>query len=298
MVQLAGSLGRFLFARGQFVEARAWLEPALEAEGRSLARADALRALSAVLFLPQDATRRRELLEEAIALYREHDAEEGLARSLNGLGVYIVEDAVECSERDAERAHDRAAELFRESLAIFRRLGKRVDPALGSGPIGNLAEVALNRGDLTTAKRLTTEALALARVEADDVYIAHAKQRLAWIAFFEGRDEDAAELLGARLRLQLSIRSGWPGTGVALAALIAAHRGKPAEAATLLGALNVHRTRLGVHEWWRRPRGMRIAKAIHATEQQLLESGYAQEYTDAPELSLDEMYELALRLLE
>jgi len=299
MLRLTGSLLRFWFARGQFVEAREWLEHALEgdASGRSLARAGALDALSAVLFLPEDAPRKRDLLEEAIALYREHGDEEGLARSLNGLGVVFLEETADRARGDAEQALDRAAELFEESLEIRRKLGDRVDPGSLASPIGNLAEVAFARGDLATAQRLTSEVLALARAEADDRYIASANQRLAWIAFLEGRNDDAARLLRERLRFAHTIRSRWPGTGLALAALIAARRGKQAEAAKLLGALNLHRTRLGVHEW-ERPRGRRIAEAIRATEQELLDLGDAFAHGGAPELSLDDMHELALRVLD
>jgi predicted ATPase/class 3 adenylate cyclase len=299
MLRLAGSLSRFWFARGQFVEAREWLERALEgdASGRSLARADALYALSAVLFLPEDAARRRDLLEEAIALFREHGDNEGLARSLNGLGVAFLEDAADRSHRDAEQALDSATELFEESLGIRRRLGDRVDPGALASPISNLAEVAFARGDFATAQRLTSEMLAVARAEADERYIASANQRLAWIAFLEGRNDDAAGLLRERLRFAHTIRSRWPGTGLALAALIAARRGKHAEAAKLLGALKLHRTRLGVHEW-ERPRGKRIAGAIRATEQELLDAGYAFALGDAPELSLEDMHELALRVLD
>lgn len=299
MLRLVGSLAFFWFARGQFAEARDWLERALEldAGGRSLARADALRGLSGVLGLlyAEDPTRRRDLLEEAIRLYREHGDEAGLARSLNALGVVFVNEA-DAGRGDAERALDRAAQLFEESVSIWRRPGERVDSAACAAPIGNLAEVAFRRGDLTAAKRLTSEALALARAEADDVYIASANQRLAWIAFLEGRNEDAARLLRERLRFSLAIRSGWPGTGLALAALIAARRGKQVEAARLLGALNVQRTRLGIRDWG--VRGKRIAQAIQATEQELVESGYALVHADAPELSLDEMHELALGLLK
>ena len=284
MLQLAGSLWRFWFYRGRYEEGRRWLSQALTADGgRSLARADALRGLSAVLTSPSDAEYARSLTEEAIEIHREHGDEIGLARCLNNLGTMLS------SGEEADL--DTATQLLRECLAIGKRArdGEAFSLAF---PLGNLADISLRRGDLVEARRLSDEELEIAQFEQDDVNIADANGRLAWVEALEGNYDEAALLLSAPLQFGSQIGSRWPGSTLALAAVIAAHRGKRTDAAKLFGAIHAHRARLDM-AWPDSP----ATHAIAATDQKLVEEGLGAARAAGQALSFDELRDVAFRAI-
>jgi tetratricopeptide (TPR) repeat protein len=289
MLELIGSFWRFWSGRGQLDEAQRWLEDALAADvgGSSLARANALRGLGAVAGEPyaQDVELARTSLEEAIAIYREHHNDAGLAASLNNLGLLL---GLNAPVADL----DRATELLEEALKLQQRLsgGQAIPAAI---PLSNLADIALRRGDLTEVRRLSNQQLAVARADDDDLNVADARARLAWAAALEGNFDEARRLLPQLLRILSELGALHPFPVLALAAIIAAHSGRRSDAAKVFGAIAAHRARTGA-EWWQESV---VTRAIVDTEQELLESGYGQSHEEGRELSPEEMFELALRAI-
>ncbi len=160
-------------------------------------------------------------------------------------------------------------------------------------PLSNLADIALRRGDLTEARRLSNEQLAVARADDDDLNVADACARLAWTAALEGNFDEARRLLPQLLRILSELGALHPFPVLALAAIIAAHCGRRSDAAKVFGAIAAHRARTGA-QWWH---DSVVTRAIVDTEQALLESGYAPSHEEGRKLSPEEMFELALRAI-
>ena len=296
MLRLAGALWRFWAYRGRYEEAQRWLGEALRRDvgGPSLARAHVLRGLSSVLLSDADLERRRTLLDEAVKLYRMFGDEDGLARCLNNLGVLSLASISGGRPSDIEFELDRATELFEESLIIGRRLVERGGQVALATPIQNLAEIAIQRENWSAARRLTTEALDVARAQGDDVNGAGALLKLAWIAALTDEDDEAARLLREPLRISYSeMGSHHPGAALLLAALLGARRGKQGDAAKLLATLEAHRAGLGMEIGGHHP----ADRALAETRRKLQEDGFLEERAKGEALSFEEMLEIAFRAI-
>jgi predicted ATPase len=286
ILRLAGSLWRLWYARAQHAEGRRWVEQALRLNSTpSLDRAHALRGLSSFLIIGrEDVPRGRELLEEAVALYRRFGDDEALSRCTHNLGVALLTSAEQGLE--PETAYDRAAELFEEAIrtgARFRGTGLSVATSMGA-----LADIALVRGNLVEARRLTAEQRDVARADRDDWGMVDAELRLAWIEALEGNWDRAALLLRAALAFYVAIGREWPGA-LGLAAAVAARRGRRIDAARVLGALEVHR-----EPPWPKP----FVAVMEALERELEGGALARAREEGSRLSLHEAYELAMSSVE
>lgn len=286
MLRLAGSLWRFWYVRAQNAEGRLWVEQALRLNSTpSRDRAHALRGLSSFLIMErEDVPRGRELLEEAIALYRRFGDDEGLSRCTHNLGVALLIHAQQGLE--PETAYDRAAELFEEAIRTGTRLrgtGLSVATSMGA-----LADIALARGNLVEARRLTEEERDVARADGDDWGMVDAEVRLAWIEALEGNWDRAATLVRTALSFYAAIGREWPGA-LGLAAAIAARRGRRIDAARVLGALEMHRER---------PWGEPFVALMEALERELEDGALARAREEGSRLSLGEAYELAMSSVE
>jgi predicted ATPase len=288
MLRLVALLWRSWYYRGYYEEAQRWLEHALELDrdGSSLARAHALRGLAAVVgFRPDHAERALSLNEEAIALHRQHGDDEGLLRCLNNLGVQLI-------STDVDPDLDRAREALEECIALNERLAAQGHATSLAFPLGNLASIALRRGNLLEARRLSEQELEAARDEHDDVSTADAQGTLAWIAALEGRYTEAARLLQPALEFSLEIGSRWPSGSLALAAVIGTNRGQLADAAKMFGAIDEQRAKLGM-PWWSESK---VSHAIEAAERKLADEGFSEAREEGRELTFEERLEIALRL--
>ena len=161
-LRLGGALWRFWQVRGHVREGREWLERiilAAEANPTATAgpeRASALNAAAFLAFLTGDYPLAIQRHRETLAIRRALGDREGVAESLNSLGLVL-----RCAgERDGVDA------LFEESLTISRQLGNRARQA---NTLNNLARATYYRGDLAAAQALHEQALTVGR-EAGEVW--------------------------------------------------------------------------------------------------------------------------------
>jgi predicted ATPase/DNA-binding SARP family transcriptional activator len=96
----------------------------------------------------------RDCFEEALALYRQLDDSDGVARSIAELGAVAV------GEGDLERADA----LYREAIPLFQQLGQ---PARVATSLSNLAAIASRRSELDDAIDYGLRAIALQRELGD-----------------------------------------------------------------------------------------------------------------------------------
>jgi tetratricopeptide (TPR) repeat protein len=280
MLRLAGALWRFWDTRDQIEEARGWLEAAIQNGAGNAAqyRARALRGLAGMHVFLGDLTTARRLVDEALALYRELDDEDGVARCLNTLGT------IAHTSGDVEAA----TALYRQAIALFD------DERLAIVPRRNLAEVALHRGDLAERRRLCEDVLADARAWQNDRAVGGVLTELAWVAAVEGRYDDAARLAAEALEFHFRIGAiGEVTECVLIAALVQASRGYLDDAARLVGAATTQRVQRG---WQAVPEAM-YTPPFEALERELGEERHAAVCADGAALSFDVAVELAGRAL-
>lgn len=158
-LRLASAIQRFWWVRGHVSEGRRWLEDALaRAQAKPGAPATviagAMQSAGNLAVSQGDAIRGQELLEEALALYRQHGDDSQIADALTYLATVL-----RLRGEDA-----RAIPLAEESLVLRRRLGDPRDIALTLGVLGELGIVA---SDLTSASDYLLEALDIYRAIGD-----------------------------------------------------------------------------------------------------------------------------------
>jgi non-specific serine/threonine protein kinase len=167
-LRLAGAIWPFWLEHGYLREGRRRLEEVLRrSEGiASVLRARALEGALAFGNAQGDFTAARVFGQESLALYRQWDDRESMARVLQDLGWA----ALRQDESDAGR---RSSE---ESLAIWRELGNQ---AQVRGLLRRLADLARRAGDEERARALHQERLALARAEVEQESIHGDPERAA-----------------------------------------------------------------------------------------------------------------------
>jgi tetratricopeptide (TPR) repeat protein len=182
-LRLADALWRFWWMGGYFDEGRRWLEEILaQNDGAQAPRGKALEGLSWLSRLQGDLDRAEALAEEGLELSAEAGVETSTVASLRGTLGDVVRSRGE---------HERAKELFEESVRLYREIGDRWGVAWS---LGSLANVAGDRGDHEQAKRLYEEGLALSRRLGDASALGVYLVSLGYEYLLEGNLEKAAEL--------------------------------------------------------------------------------------------------------
>ncbi|MFQ5796017.1 MAG: BTAD domain-containing putative transcriptional regulator [Candidatus Bipolaricaulia bacterium] len=234
-LRLGGALRSFWFLRGSPSEGRRWLEGALKQGGSVSApvRAKALLGAGWLAWRQSDYEQATALLEESLALFQELGDKEGIAGSLNRLGL------VACSEGDLGRA----AALCEEALTLYRELGDKLGIA---DSILYLGHVAQYQDDLGRATALYEESLVLCRGLENKQGIALSLFHLGNVAVGQGDLGRAVALYEESLILRQEI--GDKG-GIALCleglAGVACANGQPEQAARLFGAAEALREAIG-----------------------------------------------------
>jgi len=140
---------------GHFTEGRTWLERILATGGgATINRAKVFSTAGTLAWLQRDFRQATHFHEQALAHYREADDREGVAFSINNLGVQAVDQA----------EYARAAPLFEESLARFRELGDQYGVIYA---LNNLGETKWRLGEYECAITLFTESAATSRQHGD-----------------------------------------------------------------------------------------------------------------------------------
>ena len=235
-LRLGSGLWRFWAARGHLREGRQRLEQLLamhDVERRTLLRARVLNGAATLIHEMSDFSSARPLIEESLAIAREHGDRPLTALVVNNLAWLLVwtgenatagtlcEEALRLNRELANPRgiavalhslaclamfrgdYDRASALHQESLEWRRAHGDRRGAAFA---MTNLAWAEIKRGALDRAPRLLEEA----RTTLEDL---HLRQLLAWALTVQGRLEHAAGRPGAAFdRFEASIEL-WRGDG-------------------------------------------------------------------------------------
>jgi predicted ATPase/class 3 adenylate cyclase len=225
-LRLGGALGWFWYAHGHALEGCARLTDLLartENVPEEL-RARPMYALGVLLDQRGEPERAAELVEQSLAVFREHGEQESVARALNSLGT------IRRGLGDLEAARS----LLEESIRVRRELG---DEAGTAGALTNLGVVAFEQGDLDGAEARFTETLALDRAHGNEWGAAVALDNLAAVALEREDHDRAGELIRDTLTAaeRLADRE-LIAFGFEKAAVLAAAEGNAARAGRLAGA--------------------------------------------------------------
>lgn len=273
-LRIAGQLGQFAYLRGRYQEVRQWMDVAVNAGEDSPAdlRAKALLGSGRLALLLCDYVPAVRRLEAALRLYRELDDSHGVASALQVLGSVARE----------QGRYARSVELYAESLAIAQAAGDSRAAASAHGYLGflqwlqrdfehaasecelalaasreladtegvawaliSLGAIARYRGTPERAGVLLAESLSLAERIGFREGVAWSLEQLGLLALDRG-DPQAGGLLARSLEIHHQLRDRWRTCGLLedLAAVAVAD-GRPADAASLLGAADAMRTAIG-----------------------------------------------------
>ncbi len=210
-LRLAAALWRFWLIHGHLGEGRGWLEGLLaemedagdhgeavdgDASGtereRGALRAKALRGAGGLATEQGDFRQARTLYERALAAYRILGDREGIAATLNNLGVAA----------DGQGDYGRAERFYAESLVLKRERGDRWGITTS---LSNLGRLALQRGDDERAVALYDESLALSRELDDTGSIALSLNALGEVALSQGAYARATPLLEESIALARAV---------------------------------------------------------------------------------------------
>jgi predicted ATPase/class 3 adenylate cyclase len=322
-LHLAGALGEFWHARGYYEEGKRWLEGALAKGGRAPAAAY-VKALDALGWLA---------IERGDMKGVEAAAEEGLELGTQE-GIESTRKASFLRMLGATARirgdHERAKELYEESLAFSREAGDRwgianalvslgwaavvqgdhergkglyeeglvLSRELGSAqPLGDLL-IALGyeyllEGDYERATALNEEAAALLRTRGHRGVLQYALDNLGWAALLRGDHERARKLHEESLVLSREL-----GNRVIAAesleglACTAGARGEAERAAKLFGAAEALREAVG---YWQEPRERELREPyLRAVRSQIDEASWESVFAEGQAMTFEEAAEYAL----
>jgi predicted ATPase/class 3 adenylate cyclase len=152
-IRLVSALWRFWYVRGYLSEGLRWLESVLSRrEGVTEAVRAGFVSGKIVLSIDKgDYAHAMALLEENLNYFRKVGDKQGIAHSLNYLGVVA----------SYQGNYDLSRRLFTEGLEIRRELGEEENVAAS---LNNLAHVAIAEGDYESAQSFLLESLELFRL--------------------------------------------------------------------------------------------------------------------------------------
>ena len=238
-LRFASALWRFWYIRGHCTEGRTCITSALANAGSmsNAFRAKALLGLGTLASVQNDFPAGRAALEESLGLFRELGDKEGMAFTLNTLGIITLEEgdysgSMRFHEESLELMreagnkwgvglvlnnlgvvarglgeYDKATELHKECLMIFKELGDKRHVA---AMLYNLGTNSRDKTDYDEARKLLTESLLLSRELEHKVGIAESLLLLGSVARKQ-RDQDTAGKLFAEsivLFLEIGAKEG------------------------------------------------------------------------------------------
>ncbi|MEH2299123.1 MAG: tetratricopeptide repeat protein [Nostoc sp.] len=184
------------YNRAETDRAASWaaqMAEAMEQGGRRWDKAAAIALQGDIAEQRQNLAEAERLYQEALAIYRELEDEEGEAIALNNLGEVARE----------QGDYDRAESYLKEALAIYKQPGDKQVQAIY---YGNLGTLALARDRSTEARPWYERELALAQEVGRQDLVASAQSGLAQVLENEGRYAEALPLAQAALEIRERLR--------------------------------------------------------------------------------------------
>jgi tetratricopeptide (TPR) repeat protein len=190
-LRLAAAAGLFWSVRGQFREARRWLEEALVATGKepTRARSEALTQASHVAWRQGDLGRARMLSEESMALAERLGDTRATANAFSHLAALAY----------SEANYQRARSLWETAAERFAELGELREWATAQS---DLALMAIEQGDYARSRDILEQLLTVRHEIGDAVGVGTATTGLGYIALFQEHYADARQLLRDGLRAE------------------------------------------------------------------------------------------------
>ncbi len=192
-LRLGGALWRFWDAHGHFSEGRRWLEAALlQSAAPTRAWARALAGAGALAHYQGDYESASRHLEEALAVQRAQGDEEGVADSLNLLGM----------NAHLRGNYEAAQRLIEESLARYETLGDQWGRA---NSLLRLGFVAMGQGDYPAVIAHHGESLRLQRQLGDQWGMTRSLFNLGIASLLQGALPEATQQLEESLALSMAL---------------------------------------------------------------------------------------------
>ena len=235
-LRLVGNIAFFVTLRGGFAEARAWVEEALAAgaDAPLLWRGRALLCGASLAHFQGDMEATTRYSEEAFTAASAAGDGFGIASALRerAIAAHLAGDS------------ERARAIYEELSEFAEEIG---DPWNGAIALNNLGDLALYEGDWARVIELCGRSSELRRSLGDLWGAALCLTNVAMAQREAGLLEDAARSLHQALEDSLAVDARWVVLACfEAAAMLAADRNRPLEAATLLGTTDCLREELDI----------------------------------------------------
>jgi len=285
--RLAGALFWFWYVRGYAGEGRIWLARVLAAErgAASLGSAQARIGAGMLAHRQGDDAAALPLLEAGL----------GLTRTLGDPVLEVLALGLIGVVEEDRGQYEPAITWLRAALDVLETAGEAQPAALTALTIAHLGVATWGAGDLAAAAAYWRDALTRHRADGDRFGIANAVGFLGLAAIRDGNLPDAASLLSEGLTLAIEIdATDEIAGGLANAAVLAVARGRPRDAALLLGASES--VRCGIGSVARDPERAVYAETERAAAAALGESWFGEARRAGEAGSLDEAIAVAAAL--
>jgi predicted ATPase len=282
-LRLAAAMDHFWRVRGHFAEGREWLARLLDAAPiahPTRERAAGLFAAALMASMQGDYVAGKRLLKESLALFREIEDPNGVARVLSGLAWLSM----------VQGDYPEAEVLARESVDSKRATGSRVNLSFS---LDYLAIALHEQGKWAAAREFYDQALVVAHELGTPWEIGDAHNVIGWAECDEGHRDLALKHFTEGITILHGIGNP-PGVMASLEGLacLAATSAAPRRAARLWGATEALRQEMGgaraVH--------MRVAFERHVKPVRaiLTDEAFDQAWNEGRAMSLDEAVRYAL----
>ncbi len=284
-LRLGGAMGRFWLMRGYVTEGVRWLHALLElpfCPADKAARARVLMAATRLEATRGEYARAKDLVHEALGLWRELDSRTRTAQCMSTVG------AISALEGDYAAAWS----AYQEALQLWR--AEKGQRGAAVALIG-LGVVARHRGGLQAAETFTNEALALLHELGDEDAMGRALLTIASLAHNSGDNARAKQILHEQLQRFSTLGDvAMLVECLEMLAGVIATTGDPVRAARLFGAAQAELQSIGLDPPPSRTARFAYAEDLAALRQRLDPAMVAAAWAEGRALSLEQAVKDAL----
>ena len=281
--RLVAALRDYLYFKGLLSESSAWIDQALESEGKlsPAIRAKTLNASSLLTYARGNFADGAWLARQALTLARDIDDIETCAWAYLFISTSLMES--ECQVKEV-RTH------AEEGLRLFRELDHKGGIVLGLNTLGELARLD---GDYARAGRLYEECLALSIELGDRERESVSLANLSYIAYHQGNYNQAIDCGKESLSLLKSLQVEHAiAVVLAITAGPIGARGKPRLAARLLAASETQMEAMGAS--FKPQDKLELDQFKEAVREQLGESEFNTAWAEGRAMSVEQALAMAL----